>query len=183
MNHGTLAIVCAALLALQGCCKKSEASSSDSPAQTTSPSSTTPVPVVETSKPPAEQRTYTMDWPGDGKLGYLRIKQIAVSPDSTTVTINMKNTTGRSMSVSTAPPGNKEAFYIQRADHKKRFKLLRVEGIPLSPQRTNVPAGGSIQFTLAFEPIEPTMTIFDVYEGDEQRPGTTYWNFSDVKLQ
>ncbi len=175
-------VACVALLGLQGCCKRSEASGSFASADPSAPVSD-PVPLVETSKPSAQQRTYTMDWPGDGKLTYLRIKQVVVSPDATSVTIMLKNDTGNSMSVSTSPPGNKESFYIQRADHKKRFKLVHVEGIPLSPQRTNVSTGATLQFTLTFEPIEPTMTVFDVYEGDEQKPGTTYWNFSDVKLR
>lgn len=184
MKTTFLVLGCAGLLGLQGCCKKSEASPTGTPADTaTSTSVSDPVPVVETAKPPAQQRTYTMDWPGDGKTSYLRIKQIVVGPNDTTVTINLTNRTGKAMSVSTAAPGHKESFYVQRADHKKRFKLLRAEGIPISPQRTNVPANGSLQFSLVFEPIEPSMTVFDVYEGDEQRSGTTYWNFSDVKLQ
>jgi hypothetical protein len=178
-----LAVGCVALMSLQGCCKKSDASSSGGASSLMNAAVQTLVPVVEASKPPAQQRTYVLDWPGDGTLTYVRIKQVVVGSDNTTVTVLLENTTRKPMSVSTAPPGDREAFYLQRADKKKRFKLLRVDGLPLSPQRTDVAAGESLQFTLTFEPIEPTMTVFDLHEGDEQRAGTTYWNFSHVRLQ
>ncbi len=178
-----LTVACVASMGVQDWCKKCDASSFGGASSVTSAAVHPAVPVVEASKPPAQQRTYVLDWPGDGALTYVRIKQVVVGPDNTTVTILLENTTRKSMSVSTAPPGNREAFYIQRADRKKRFKLLRVDGLPLAPERRDVAAGKSLQFTLTFEPIEPTMTIFDLHEGDEQRAGTTYWNFSDVRLQ
>ncbi len=168
-------------LLLQRCCTPSEAAESR-PAGVGSEGHR--VPAVETSKPRTGQRTYLLDKPADRGNAYIRIKAVTVSGERTTVVVLIANSTGRVMhGVSTAAPGASAAFYLRSTDRKRQFVLRATYGIAVTPTKIDIPAGGSLQFTLVFDPIDPAMTAFDMNEGDEQQAGMNYWHFSDVRLQ
>jgi hypothetical protein len=130
-------------------------------------------------------REYVMDKPGDATETYIRLKKVTVTKENTTINVNITNSTKHQMSISTSPPGQITTFYIQSQSHDKRFNLIRSEGIAITPKTQKLQPGQSTDFTLVFAPLDPDMTVFDVYEGDKksQKGGTTYWNFSDVTLK
>ena len=82
------------------------------------------------------------------------------------------------------PPGHDGAFSIQSLDRKRTYKLTAVSGIAVLPDRTNVDAGSTLEFSLTFEPIPDGMWEFNVGEGEyDTAAGESSWQFLKVSLR
>jgi len=80
------------------------------------------------------------------------------------------------------PPGHEKAFFIAPAKKrtKKKFALLRVEGIPLRPDGAKLDIGEQLTFRLVFEKVP--LKTFNLIEGTAKLTDSTAWNFTDVAL-
>jgi hypothetical protein len=178
MGYLVHAVVTSLALAVgvAGCCKQKKSSREEAPI--------IPVPTATTASTlaPSGDRVFTMDVPCDNTPD-LRIKEIAMTSTETRVTLRYHNTSTRSMSISTSPPGKADTFFIEAADQTRRYALLRSSGIAISPMRDTVRAGATVQFTLYFPPIDFTWSPIDLHEGEIMKKGVNYWNFHGVHLR
>ena len=85
-----------------------------------------------------------------------------------------------------AKPGGREAMFIEQPDGKK-IALVSSTGIAVQPAASNVPPGGTLEFSLVFGPLDPGVRKFNVYEGEDAKrlmPGeTTYWVIHDLEIK
>ena len=127
-------------------------------------------------------KVYNMNFPCDNAPG-LRITQIAITSAETRIKLHFKNTGTGDTTISTAPPGHMDTFFIEAADQTRRHGLVRATGIAIGPARDRIPSGGTADFTLYFAPIDASWSPIDLHEGEIVRKGMNYWNFTDVPLR
>jgi hypothetical protein len=118
----------------------------------------------------------------------LKITEVKITADETVVTLVF--TADMDTIVRTAPPGHKEAFFLRHPKSKKKFDLLNVSGIAITPQCTYVRKGTQISFSLTLERIDDSMDSFHLIEGEvEPTPdpvtGVPFisWKFMNVKFR
>jgi hypothetical protein len=180
-SHAILAAVCAFALLAQPACnrpKKDDEESSE------------PEPTAKSKKAPAATataaaRTFEPKVHADGNAAYVWIDKIVLTSESTTLSMRITNNTKTKLDgLRTAPPKDPDAFYITRKADKKRFDLRSVSGdLPMKPGEITLQPDQAVTFTLVFDPLDKGMTEFDLIEGANQDPKSTYWNFKGVKLQ
>jgi hypothetical protein len=175
---GYLACASLAMAICTGCPKKDKDQSAG----------TNPTATAEAAAPakPAEpaKRVIQVNRQADAKASYIWLKTIELSSTSTTLAMQIKNQSKEKLEgLRVSPPGHADAFYIMSPD-KKRFDLRSTAGdLPKDRQSVDLLPGQSLDFTLVFEPLDPSMTEFDLLEGANQDPKSTYWNFKRVKLK
>lgn len=174
----SLAALAALALALAGC-PRSKASGDDAP----------PPPPVTTPAAPAAPTLalgeHAVNVQADDSPGLL-LYRVTVDETSTKLDFTFTNSGKRSTSVTVAPPGDKYAMFLEWAPGKKaRFKSAT--GIGIKPKENTIPAGQSLSFSLVFEPLEPGVRAFDMYEGEDAKkvmPGqATYWVIRKIELK
>jgi len=96
--------------------------------------------------------------------GGMQISEVIVSDSQTVVKAFCLNDNYRpSALISTAPPGNNNAF---RLIANQRFYAIKdVKGIPFSPKSLTLNFGDTVHFDLTFEPIPKNTKIIDLVEG------------------
>ncbi|MBI5536347.1 MAG: hypothetical protein HY898_26740 [Deltaproteobacteria bacterium] len=158
----------ATIAALIGCCKVPKLLD-DSPVETLPASS------------PGEQ-VFKMDFPCENNSD-LRIRQIVLSPTETRIYLRYHNSRSSSVSVSTAPPGQADTFFLEAGDQHRHVQLRAATGISIGPKRQKLHVGDEVNFALIFPPIDVGWSPIDLHEGEIKKEGTTYWNFTDVPLK
>ncbi len=63
----------------------------------------------------------------------------------------------------------------------RRYKFIRAEGIPVSPDSRRVGPGEVVSFRLFYERLEPGIEVFDFYEG-KNPDQVEYWNFYGIHI-
>ena len=81
------------------------------------------------------------------------------------------------------PPGHEKAFYISPAKRrpKRKYTLLRVEGIPVRPSGAKLDISDQIVFRLIFEKVP--LKKFHLMEGTAKMTDTAAWHFPNVSLE
>jgi hypothetical protein len=161
-------VLAATAVALAGCCKIPRMTGDD-------PVETLPV------SAPGEQ-VFKMDFPCENTPD-LRIKQIVLSATETRVYLRYENSKQNSMSISTAPAGQADTFFLEAGDQHRHVQLRAATGIAIDPKRQTVDPGDGVNFALIFPPIDLGWSPIDLHEGEIKKEGTTYWNFTDVPLK
>ena len=87
------------------------------------------------------------------------------------------------MSISTAPPGQADTFFLEAGDQHRHVQLRAATGIAVGPKRQTLDPGDVVNFALIFGPIDLGWSPIDLHEGEIKKEGTTYWNFTDVPLK
>jgi len=64
----------------------------------------------------------------------------------------------------------------------KKFRFIKADGIPISPQKLAVYPGDKIQFVVYFERLDPGIEVFDMYEG-KNYDSHQFWNFYGVNIR
>jgi hypothetical protein len=163
-------------------CKKHRDSDETGGAPTSGKHSSSSAPAATSTA--AASRTFQIGRHAEGKASYVWLDKVVLTSTGTVVWMRLSNDTKRTLEgLSTAPPKDQDAFYILRRSDKKRFELRLVQGLAQKPDKTDLAVGGSLPFSLVFAPLDEGMIEFDLIEGANQDPQTTYWNFKDVKLQ
>lgn len=128
-------------------------------------------------------KTFNMNVTADNEDG-LRITQIVLTPTETRVRMRFQNKDRNTTSISTAPPGKDESFFIEAADQTRRHQLTRSSGIAVSPARENLAPNAVKEFTLYFPPIDDSWSPIDIHEGEILKKGNnTFWSFTDIPLR
>ncbi|MBI5532470.1 MAG: hypothetical protein HY898_07135 [Deltaproteobacteria bacterium] len=128
------------------------------------------------------EKVYNMNFPADNMPG-LRITQVVVNSKETRVKLRFQNTSTQATTISTAPPGHMDTFFIEAADQTRRHGLVRATGISYGPVRDRVAPGATQEFTLYFPPIDASWSPIDLHEGELVKKGVNYWVFTDVPLR
>ncbi len=179
-SFAALAALAALALALTGC-PRSKASGDDG--------SPVPPPPVTTPAAPAAPTLalgeHAVNVQSDDSPGLL-LYRVTVDETSTKLDFTFTNSGKRATSVTVAPPGDKYAMFLEWAPGKKaRFRSAI--GIGVKPRDNKIPAGQSLSFSLVFEPLEPGVRTFDMYEGEDAKkvmPGqATYWVMRKIELK
>jgi hypothetical protein len=89
-------------------------------------------------------------------------------------------TPGTNEALSVTPPGQTGALSIVSADGGKKYKLLKVDGIPTMPDYALLKTGSVVEFILTFERIDDFLKKFDIVEGDAGM--TIPWKFLNIQL-
>ena len=127
-------------------------------------------------------RIYPVDKVSDTMV-LLRLVQVEAHHDLTVVALRYQ--AGEELRrVGVHAPGTKGAFVITDETEETIYKLVAVKGISVLPDRTAVEPGGTLEFTLTFEPIPETLARINIGEGRSRPvPGETAWHFLDVELK
>lgn len=64
----------------------------------------------------------------------------------------------------------------------RRYRFIRAEGIPVSPESRSVSAGQVVDFRLYYERLDPGIEVFDFYEG-RNPDQVEYWNFYGIHIK
>lgn len=64
----------------------------------------------------------------------------------------------------------------------RKFKYIKASGIPEEPEQLDVYAGEKVNFKVYYQRLDPGITEFDFYEG-ENNQRVRYWNFNNVKIK
>jgi hypothetical protein len=117
----------------------------------------------------------------------LVLQRVTVSPEGTRLDFHIQ-AGSRYLTIAVSPPGNARAMFIETPDGKK-YPVREATGISTKPTRDSLPPGTEQSFTLVFAPLDPGVTTFNVYEGEEsknvveRRKETELWVFEEVKLE
>jgi len=69
-------------------------------------------------------------------------------------------------------------------DSGKKFRFVKAEGIPISPDSLIVKPGQEVRFKVYFRRLDPGIEVFDMFEGQENaRGGPRFWNFYGVHIR
>lgn len=70
-----------------------------------------------------------------------------------------------------------------RTENGKKYKFIRVNGIPKAPERKEVVAGEMVSFKVFFERVPKGVEKIDLIESeDEVEDGFSYWNFYGIQF-
>ncbi len=64
----------------------------------------------------------------------------------------------------------------------RRYRFIKAEGIPVSPESRSVSAGQVVDFRLYYERLDPGIEVFDFYEG-RNPDQVEYWNFYGIHIK
>lgn len=64
----------------------------------------------------------------------------------------------------------------------RRYRFIKAEGIPISPEYMSVSPGQVVDFRLYYERLDPGIEIFDFYEG-RNPDQVEYWNFYGIHIK
>jgi OOP family OmpA-OmpF porin len=67
-------------------------------------------------------------------------------------------------------------------DATKKFRFVRAEGIPISPDTLVVKPGMEVKFRVYFRRLDPGIEVFDMFEGDD-RGSQQFWNFYGIHIR
>lgn len=67
-------------------------------------------------------------------------------------------------------------------DATKRFRFVKAEGIPISPDSLVVKAGMEVKFKVYFRRLDPGIEVFDFFEG-EDRGRMQFWNYYGIHIR
>jgi OmpA-OmpF porin, OOP family len=63
----------------------------------------------------------------------------------------------------------------------RTYKFIKASGIPVEPQKLDIYPNEKVNFRLYYEKIEPGITRFDFFEGDNSDE-VRYWNYYNVQI-
>lgn len=89
-------------------------------------------------------------------------------------------TPGTAEALAVAPPGDAGALFIVAANGGKKYKLLKVEGVPTLPDYTILNEGKVAEFVLVFERLDDEVRKFDIAE--DNIGSTIPWKFLNIQL-
>lgn len=72
--------------------------------------------------------------------------------------------------------------YLIAAGSGKKFRFVKAEGVPLSPEQMTVYPGEEVFFKVYFERLERGIEKFDLYEG-KNGGKTVFWNFYGIRIK
>ena len=125
--------------------------------------------------------TYTIDL-ASSTMPRVHIKQVKVTSGATRITFRYD--TDQTRRIGVHGPGEDGAFRISSVDGARSWKLQKIDGVAVFPERTTVDAGQALEFTLTFETIPDDLRHFNVGEGTyDPDSGETSWQFFDVRLR
>lgn len=76
-----------------------------------------------------------------------------------------------------------KSSFIRTSDGKK-FKFLKVSGIPASPDRIEAEPGKKYSFKVYFEKLSPGYEKIDLIESNaDKQEQMTYWNFTGISIK
>jgi hypothetical protein len=127
-------------------------------------------------------KVFNMDHPCDNSPG-LTVTKVVLTETETSVHLKYRNLEKKAVSISTAPAGQADTFFIEASDQIRRLGLTRSSGIAVAPNRDTVQPAGVQSFVLYFPPIEPSWGPIDLHEGEVVKKGSNYWNFTDIELK
>ncbi len=67
-------------------------------------------------------------------------------------------------------------------DPNKKFRFVKAEGIPVSPDSLVVKAGMEVKFKVYFRRLDPGIEVFDMFEGDD-RGRQQFWNYYGIHIR
>jgi OmpA-OmpF porin, OOP family len=124
---------------------------------------------------------------------YVVLTKVELTPSYTILYFTYENQRRRRGSIFDLLEGNQGAnndiiqfnpqsrlYEPQRANRK--FKFIKAEGIPLSPDKMRVYPGDKVSFVVYFERLEPGIELFDLYEGKDEG-SLEFWNFYGVHIR
>jgi hypothetical protein len=118
----------------------------------------------------------------------LKITKIMVTDKGTTVDCKYfygasgKIKPGGDEALAVAPPGDAAAIYIAASGTGKKYKLLKVSGVPTLPDSRRLKDGDVVDFVLVFDRIDDDVRKIDIVEGDNKQLSNT-WKFLNVPLK
>jgi len=87
---------------------------------------------------------------------------------------------GTAEALAVSPPGDAGALFIVAANGGKKYKLLKVEGVPTLPNYTVLQEGKVAEFVLVFERLDDDVRKFDI--GEDNVGSTIPWKFLNIQL-
>lgn len=109
----------------------------------------------------------------------IRITRILIDNSATHISMRYENTNSEEVSVWVEAPDSVGAFYITDSVGR-RYELINVDGIAVGPSANILAPGDMVNFTLAFERLNDTVTEFNVIEAGLGDPNMNYWRFSGI---
>lgn len=67
-------------------------------------------------------------------------------------------------------------------DASKKFRFVKAEGIPVSPDSLIVKAGQEVRFKIYFRRLDPGIEVFDFFEG-QNNGRQQFWNYYGVHIR
>ena len=111
--------------------------------------------------------------------GGIFIAKVTLSDTSTVIDAFAINDAYRpSALISTAPPGNNNAFRL--IANQTFYQIKKAEGIPYTPDDLTLAYGDTVFFSMYFDPIPLTTTSIDLVEGASQV--TNAWMIYGIQL-
>ncbi|MPR34273.1 OmpA family protein [Salmonirosea aquatica] len=73
-------------------------------------------------------------------------------------------------------------------DTSRRYRFIKAEGIPVTPEKKSVLPGEVVNFRLYYERLDPGIEVFDLYEGrnadiDLREENYEFWNFYGIHIK
>jgi OmpA-OmpF porin, OOP family len=65
---------------------------------------------------------------------------------------------------------------------KKKFKFVKAEGIPISPDKMTPKPGEIVNFKVYYERLDPGIEVFDMFEGKDTN-GLQFWNYYGIHIR
>ena len=78
------------------------------------------------------------------------------------------------------PPGSLHAFVL--ISNNQYYELIKVKGIVIAPEKTNLKYKESISFELIFKPLPANTRFVSLIEGKEKELGVNIWSFGKIRL-
>ena len=176
----TLALA-AAVTALAGCPRAKGSGDEGKPGGVAPPATT----VAAQATPTIAVGTYSMSVEAQDDPNLI-LDRVTVDAASTKLDFTFTNKGKNATIITIAQPGDKYTLFLEWAPGKKAM-LQRSTGIAMKPANNKVGSGQSVSFSLIFEPLEPGVRKFDMYEGEDAKktmPGqSTYWIVRNIELK
>lgn len=114
------------------------------------------------------------------------LTRVTVEPTATKLDFTMKGSK-KEFTIAVSPPGHDLAMFLETADGKK-YPFVSAVGISTNPERDTIKPGQSQSFTLVFAPLDPGVTTFSVFEGEDakdpvKKKKRELWAFRQVELK
>jgi OmpA-OmpF porin, OOP family len=65
---------------------------------------------------------------------------------------------------------------------KKKFRFVKAEGIPISPEKMTPKPGETLNFKVYYERLDPGIEVFDMFEGQDNGE-LQFWNYYGIHIR